>query len=103
MEDVLKFVQVLVIPMVGLILFLLWLVWDQGQKAVIAVKKDATDAATTALNATNSLRDKVQQFEVKVASEYVHINRMDTFENRILSAIQRLEDQIMKQRSEANG
>lgn len=105
MADLWKFLEILAIPVVA---GLLWWVdrvrreasealtktKAEAMAAVAVVEKKIADNSNTLWREQEQLRSDFHRFEVKVASEYVHVDRLKEVENRILSAITRLENKI---------
>jgi hypothetical protein len=105
MEDLWKLLEILAVPTVGGVLWWIWQVRKEAAKALESAKAEMNTAlaATNDKVAKNSnahwaedekLRDDLHNFKVKVASEYVHVDRLNEVEKRILSAIDKLDGKL---------
>jgi hypothetical protein len=106
-QDLYAFLQILAIPAVGGLLFLIRNNFVKTEKVEADLRKEITDGLNTARlereqasaghrTETNLLAQRHQEFELTVARDYVQSRNLQIIEDRIITAVKRLEDKFDK-------
>jgi hypothetical protein len=83
MIDLATLLQILAVPVIAGLLWLDWKLNDSQKKSVGEV-----------WIAIDGIRTDLANFKVKVATDYVHGDRLKEMEERIMSVLRRLEDKV---------